>query len=835
MKKAIVFDGNSLLNRAFYGVRPLSNSKGLPTNAVFGFVNILRNALRSEPDGYAYAVIAFDVKAPTFRHKACDFYKATRKPMPDDLRVQFPYAKKAAEGLGLTLVEIEGYEADDVLGTFSAMFSENGCECHLVTGDRDSYQLITDKVIVKYATDRGLVPTDRAAILEKYGVNPEQLIDVKAIMGDTSDNIPGVPGVGEKGALKLIGEYHSLDGVYAHLDETKGALHDRLQNGKESAYTSRFLAEIVKNAPVGKTIPECEYKGEQPEILRALFAELEFRKFLEELEQTAPKAPEEECPPTEYPVCGKEAFGAGKPLFAAAEEDGVKLFDGETSGKTDYETANLLIAAAPETTWWSVKDAIALFSGKGLVLAGTERAEDVSLLSYLAALSDGATTYENTVFRLTGKTVRGEVDPVQLCRLRGELDAMLKDTPRETLYREVELPLALLLADMEARGFYLDRAALETLGAKYTLEMKELENAIYAEAGKTFNINSPAQLGVLLFEERGLPHGKKLRSGKYSTDAEILEGLAEIDPLVRMILEYRKVAKLQSTYIEGLRKELSADGRVHTTFRQTLTMTGRLSSAEPNLQNIPVRTERGRELRGLFIAPEGSKLIDADYSQIELRLMAHMSGDEALQNAFRQGADIHRSTAAGVFGVSPDEVTDEMRKFAKTVNFGILYGMGEYSLSKDLSIPVWQARQYIEQYFARYPKIRAFMEGIKAFARENLYVETMYGRRRAIPEMAQTNKMRLAAAERVAMNTPIQGTAADLIKIAMVRVEKALREAGLQAKIVLQVHDELIVECPDAEVDQAKEILVREMEHAAELSVPLAAAAGVGQSWGEAH
>ncbi len=832
MKRAIVFDGNSLLNRAFYGVRPLSNSKGLPTNAVYGFVNILRSVLKESPD---FAVIAFDVKAPTFRHKACDFYKATRKPMPDELRVQFPYAKKAAEALGLRIVELEGYEADDVLGTFSELFSKDGIACDLVTGDRDSYQLITDRVRVLYATDRGTVVTDEAAIAEKYGVTPKQLIDVKALMGDSSDNIPGVAGIGEKGALKLIAEYGTLDGVYEHSDEIKGALHDKLQNGKESAYTSRFLAEIVKNAPVGTELSDCAYRGEKTEALRELFTELEFRKFLEQLDQTSP-APAAECRECkEFPPCDAEVFWGKAVLFAAAEEDGVKLYDGETCGKVGLESAAKLLAGTEKTVWWSVKDAIAAFREKGIALGGTERAEDVSLLAYLAALSDGATTYEGTAFRLTGQTVQGGIDPTLLETMREKLTAMLAGTPRETLYREVELPLALLLADMEGRGFLLDRDALETLGTRYVSEMKELESAIYTEAGKTFNLNSPAQLGTLLFEERGLPHGKKLKSGKYSTDAEILEGLAEIDPLVRMILEYRKVAKLQSTYIEGLRKEISDDGRVHTTFRQTLTMTGRLSSAEPNLQNIPVRTERGRELRKLFIAPEGKKLIDADYSQIELRLMAHISGDETLTQAFRDGADIHRSTAAGVFGVAPEEVTDGMRKFAKTVNFGILYGMGEYSLSKDLSIPVWQAKQYIEQYFARYPKIREYMESVKAFAREHLYVETMYGRRRSIPEMAQTNKTRLAAAERVAMNTPIQGAAADLIKIAMVRVEKALEAAGLQAKIVLQIHDELIVECPDGEVDRAKEILTREMEHAAALSVPLAVEAGVGRSWEEAH
>ena len=824
--KAIVFDGNSLLNRAFYGVRPLSNSKGLPTNAVYGFLNILKNAMGEKE--WTHGVVAFDVNVPTFRHKACDFYKATRKPSPEELRAQFPFAKQAAKALGLAVVELPGFEADDLLGTFSRLFTKDGGECFVTTGDRDSFQLVTDRVKVRYATDRETIVYGEQEIFEKYGVTPKQLIEVKSLMGDTSDNIPGVPGVGEKTALTLVAKYGDLDGVYAHLDEQKGALLAKLTDNKESAYTSRFLAEIKLDAPVDEDETKYEYRGPDREALRALYTELEFRKMLEQLDKESP-AEAKPVSGTEFLPGDGSKIKKGVPLCAEPCGDGVKIFDGENAVLVDFEKAAELIKEAPETTYWAFKEAIAAFREKGIGLPD-KGAKDLSLMAYLAALSDSAVTYEGVVFRVTGGNPTGGVDPGLFPVLEAFLREKLTEKQKK-LYEEVEFPLTKVLADMEGRGFLLDREALEAMGERLSKEASELEQAIYQTAGREFNINSPAQLGDLLFVERGLPHGKKLKSGKYSTDAEILEKVADIDPLVQMILDYRKLSKLQNTYIEGLKKEISDDGRVHTTFRQTLTMTGRLSSAEPNLQNIPVRTERGRELRRLFVAPQGCKLIDADYSQIELRLMAHVSGDENLINAFLQGEDIHRSTAASVFGVDEQSVTDEMRKFAKTINFGILYGMSDFSLSQDLKIPLWKAKEYIAAYFARFPKVKAYLEQTVAFAAENGYAETMYGRRREIPEIRQSNKMRRAAAERVAMNTPIQGAAADLIKIAMVNVSRALAEAGLKAKLVLQIHDELIVEAPDREVERASEILQREMQGAADLSVPLSVETGVGQSW----
>lgn len=836
METLIVFDGNSILNRAFYGVRPLSNRAGLPTNAVFGFVNILRKALGELPDAPTYAAVAFDRREPTFRHQACAFYKAQRKGMPEELALQLPYAKQVAEAMGLHVVECAGFEADDLLGTFAASFSSRGADCILVTGDRDSFQLIGEHVTVHLATNDGTQVYGVQEIFEKDGVSPRQLIDVKAIQGDTSDNIPGVPGIGEKGARQLIASYGDLEGVYAHLDEIKGAMKNKLIDGKESAYTSRFLAEIRLDAPVDCTPEHYAYRGPDVAALRALYTELEFRRLLEQLpaEETANDGKGEALPQVTYEPAGQAEIAAlcGRPLAILPTEEALLVFDGERGYTCAWEDVSPLFAAGQMPVFWSVKDALHLLWAHGLELEA--QAEDLSLLAYLASPADNGISFSGAVARCLPAvlTPPKEPDPSLFLplreKLRGELTPAL-----EKLYAEVELPLARVLANMERIGFRLDKEGLEAFNEELGREADALEEEIYALAGHPFNIRSPKQLGEVLFEERGLPHRKKTRSG-YSTDAETLESLAAYDPLVEKILEYRKATKLKSTYGDGLLKMLSPDGRVHTTFKQTMTLTGRLSSAEPNLQNIPVRTEKGRELRKFFLAEEGSVLVDADYSQIELRILAHISGDETLISAFRSGEDIHTATAAQVFGVAPEDVTPEMRKSAKAVNFGILYGIGEYSLSKDLGITVSEARTYIQQYFAKYPSIRGCMEEMETFAREHGYVETLYGRRREVPELADKNRIRRAFGERVARNTPIQGTAADLIKVAMIRVSDALSAAGLRAKLVLQIHDELIVEAPEEEAAQVQEILEREMAGAASLSVPLEVSAGIGKRWYDA-
>lgn len=829
MEKLIVFDGNSILNRAFYGVRPLSNRAGLPTNAVFGFVNILRRAIDAVGGKPEYAAIAFDRKEPTFRHQACAFYKANRKGMPEELALQLPYAKKVAAALGLAVVELAGYEADDLLGTLAGAFSARGTDCVIVTGDRDSFQLVSDRVTVHLAANNETRITGVKEIFDHYGVEPKRLIEIKALMGDTSDNIPGVAGIGEKSAIELICKYGDVEGVYAAIDEIKGAKRGKLLAGKEMAYTSRFLAEIRCDAPIDLTPGAYAFRAPDIPALRELYTELEFRKFLEQLPEGGELAPAGEELPifTEYTDA---ETAEGERLAVLPTEDAVLVWNGVGAYRIAWEHAGALLTEGRKLIFWSLKEAIHLCAKHGICVP--EDAEDLSLLAYLLSPADNGISFAGAVFRATGKTLPDTPVPSLYFLLYDLLRPSLTDA-LEKLYTEMEKPLAFVLADMEMTGFCLDRAGLEAFNAALSAEIADHISQIYDLAGHPFNLNSPKQLGEVLFEERKLPHYKKTKSG-YSTDAETLEKLAVYDPMVKLILEYRKAAKLKSTYGDGLLKVLSGDGRVHTTFKQTMTMTGRLSSAEPNLQNIPVRTEKGRELRKFFVAREGCVLIDADYSQIELRLLAHISGDEALIRAFRSGEDIHTATAAQVFGVPVSEVTGDMRKSAKAVNFGIIYGIGEYSLSQDIGVSVREAKEFIARYFAKYPAISDYMESTKAFANEHHYVETLYGRRREIPELAQSNKMKRAFGERVAMNTPIQGTAADLIKLAMIRVSRALREAGLRAKLILQIHDELIVEAPECEAEKAMEILEREMTQVASLAVPLVAEAKVGKSWFDA-
>ncbi len=826
MGKALIFDGNSILNRAFYGVRPLNAPDGLPTNALFGFVGMINKAFSQVGNNPSYAAIAFDLKEKTFRHKACDTYKATRKPMPDDLALQLPLAHDIARALGLQVIEIAGYEADDVLGTLSHELTKMGEHTFIVTGDRDSFQLVNDSVTVLLTANDETKVTTPAEIKEKYGVEPKKLIDIKAIMGDSSDNIAGVPGIGEKGAIKLITEYGSLDAVYDNIDSITGSIGNKLRDGKESAYTSRFLAEIKLDVPLDCKIDDCAYTGCDVLKLRELYARLGFRQFLEKLDASAPSVDTEDeifLPIDEMPSL------SGKTVYMHRDGDEITvLVDGKLY-RGDAEFGIKKAIGCEKAICWSCKEILHL--AKECSVEFTGKLEDISLLAYICSPADNGVTFGKTALDNLGVS-SAEVRVSLLPPLYEKLGEKITDKLK-ALYESTELPLAALLCDMEHIGFKVDRSALDDFGEELGRAIADTEEAIWAHAGEKFNINSTKQLGVVLFDKLMLPHYRKTKSG-YSTDVSVLEKLVNYHPIIELILDYRKDTKLKSTYCDGLLKQISDDGRIHTTFKQTQTLTGRLSSAEPNLQNIPVRSEKGKELRRFFVADEGCLLIDADYSQIELRVLAHVSGDETLINAFKNGEDIHTVTASQVFGVPTDMVTSEMRKRAKAVNFGIIYGIGDYSLSQDLKIPKKTAAEYIESYLSKYQGVRDYLENTKSLAREQGFVETMFGRRRYIPELQSSNKNLQAFGERVAMNTPIQGAAADLIKLAMIRTDRMLKEAGLKARLILQIHDELIIEAPVEEAEKAKEILRDAMQGAAELLVPLQVDIAVGKSWYDA-
>ncbi len=824
MGKALIFDGNSILNRAFYGVRPLSSPNGLPTNALYGFVGMINKAFSQIGGKADYAAIAFDRKEKTFRHKACDSYKATRKPMPEDLAQQLPFAKELASALGLKVIELAGYEADDILGTLSAMFTQQGDNTFIVTGDRDSFQLINSNVTVLLASNDDTKVTTPKEIMEKYGVEPRRLIDIKAIMGDSSDNISGVPGIGEKGAIKLINEYGDLDNVFANADDIQGSIGKKLREGKESAYMSRFLAEIKLDVPLPCRIEDCTYTGSDILKLRELYTQLGFRQFLEKLESNAPAM---EAESEEYLSFEELGNIDGQTVYIHWEGDEIFVHAYEKCYKGTTENIKAL-ENCKEIICWSSKE---LLHAAYTANADLKDLQDISLMAYVVSPADNGVSFGKAVLDnlgISSTDVKVSLLPELYSKLSEKLTPRLKD-----LYETVELPLARLLCQMEIRGFTVDKSALDDFSGILSDAVAQEEEAIWALAGEKFNINSPKQLGNILFEKLMLPHYRKTKSG-YSTDVSVLEKLEPYHPIIPLILDYRKDSKLKNTYCDGLGKQITENGRIHTTFKQTQTLTGRLSSAEPNLQNIPVRSERGRELRKFFVAEDGNILIDADYSQIELRVLAHVSGDEALINAFKSGEDIHTVTASQVFGVPANSVTGEMRKRAKAVNFGIIYGIGDYSLSQDLKIPRKVAAEYIANYLAKYPKVRDYLENTKASARENGYVETMFGRRRYIPELASTNKNIQAFGERVAMNTPIQGAAADLIKIAMIRADKMLKDAGLKARLILQIHDELIIDSPIDEADRAEAILREAMQNAADLSVPLAVDIGRGKSWFDA-
>ena len=804
-------------------------------------MNILLNLLReNQPDEVA---IAWDLKAPTFRHKMYDGYKATRHGMPEELAQQMPVLKELLAQLGFVMVSREGWEADDLLGTLSAAAAARGDECLLATGDRDSLQLVNDHVTVLLAATRGgrseTVPMDPEAIREKYGLeNPRQLIEVKSLMGDTSDNIPGVPGVGEKTALALVQAFGSLDEVYNHLDDPriKPGVRKKLTENEDKARLSHTLGEIRLDAPID-TAPGTYRRGPgEPEKAAALLASLEMHSLISRLgltESAAPAAPAEEraLAASDAPLTGR-VFLAALPAgdgWAAVDESGTP-FRLEGSALTD-------LLDSPDAHLW-VFDAKPLYH-LALAAGGVGRAIefDGKLAAYL--LNPAASKYE-----LSALAAEYGVEPAFTCPdapdagllagLLPLLDQKLTELGMDKLLREIELPLARVLADMERTGMLVDRDGIAAFGDELRGQLNACLGRIYEQVGYSFNLNSPKQLGEALFDKLGLPHRKKTKSG-YSTDAATLESLRSYSPVIDDILEYRSCQKLLSTYADGLLKVIGPDGRVHSTFLQTEARTGRLSSTEPNLQNIPVRTEQGSRLRGFFVAKPGCILLDADYSQIELRILAHISGDAAMQEIFRTGGDIHRSTAARIYGMPPEMITPRLRSSAKAVNFGIVYGIGAYSLSRDIGVTVKEAEAFIQSYLDSFPGVRQYMDDTIAFGKEHGYVATLFGRRRALPELTSSNFNVRALGERMAMNTPIQGTAADVIKLAMVRVWQRLRDEGLTARLILQVHDELIVEAPLEEADKAAQILGEEMEHAVNFAVPLTADVTRGHTWLEAH
>ncbi len=839
MKKLLVVDGNSILNRAFYGIRTLNNSKGLPTNAVYGMITMLSRQLEKfEPD---YAAIAFDVHAPTFRHMMYEGYKATRKGMPDDLAIQLPYAKKAVEALGFTVIEKKGYEADDILGTLAekAKKSNEKIATYIMTGDRDSLQLINDSTVVLLATNTDYVYFDRAAFNEKYGVEPEQFVDVKAIMGDSSDNIPGVSGIGEKGALSLIGQFGSLDSIYEKYPtaDLKPSVVKKLEIGKESAFMSRVLAKINREVPDILEIDDLRYNGIDKDKAYLLFNELEFAALIKKFElddRTAPTNLESSETFPESINNKSELIEIVSSSNAFVYLDGTVLFgfNGSIARHTDLD-ADCAQALSENSKNIVCYDAKSLYEFCGTMSVKFRNCRDDIMLAAYVIDSQGGHDLDRLVSKYLSETISTNVSKaIYVYRVFNVISEKLKEGNSYTLYRNIELPLAGVLADMEEAGFLIDTDGIRTYGDTLKEQADGLAQRIYFLAGQEFNINSPKQLGEILFDKLKLPSGKKTKTG-YSTNAEILQKLAPRHPIVSDILDYRQLTKLIGTYVVGLIKVADKGGKIHTNFKQTGTATGRLSSAEPNLQNIPVRTEAGRELRKYFLPQKGYKLIAADYSQIELRLLACISGDANMIEAFTSGEDIHASTAAAVFNVPIVSVTPLLRKRAKAVNFGIVYGIGEYSLSQDLDISVKQAKEYIDSYLASYPGVRDYLKNIISEATDKGYVETIYGRIRFIPEIQSKNGVMRKFGERVAMNSPIQGSAADIIKIAMISVSNKLKAAGLDAKLILQVHDELIIEAHESCVQEAAKILKEEMENAIQLPVPLTVDLSIGDRWYE--
>ena len=896
-KKLILIDGHSILNRAFYGVPDLTNAEGIHTNALYGFLNIMFRFIDEEkPD---YITVAFDLSAPTFRHKEYAAYKGTRKPMAPELKQQVPLIKELLRAMQITIVEKEGYEADDLLGTIAKKTAAKGLDVSVISGDRDLLQLAEEHIKIRIPkTKKGVTEVEDylpADVETLYGVTPLEFIDMKALMGDTSDNIPGAPGVGPKTASALITQYHNIETIFEHLDELKPPKAKKsISENVEQVKLSKFLATIDIDVPVDYDLENAAVGGYYTPEAYELFKRFNFKSFLKRFNQEDTGITLEA---DRYFTCVTE-FSEVEELFAQAQNK-VRTDKNAVIGFAAAVEKGVLygisLAVSPEKTAYipvsgfvtqeyltdklselvqqcpsrqiavmALKEKLDLFrncpgdSKDTRLKVSQDKFIDTAIAAYLLNPTNQEYTYDtiakdfcgltlNSRAELLGKTTLAEAADIQqetLCRLLcmesyiamtawKPLYKALEEENMRSLFFDIEMPLVFVLYEMQAEGIRVDSAALKEYGTMLGEKIEVLEQEIYADAGETFNINSPKQLGVILFEKMGMPNGKKTKSG-YSTAADILEKLAPEYPIVKDILEYRQLAKLKSTYADGLVGEIAEDGRIHSTFNQTITATGRISSTEPNLQNIPVRMELGRLIRKVFVPEEGYVFLDADYSQIELRVLAHMSGDEKLIQAYKEAQDIHRHTASEVFHVPFDEVTDLQRRNAKAVNFGIVYGISSFGLSQDLSITRKEAAEYIERYFETYPKIKGFLDGLVEEGKEKGYVTTMFGRRRPIPELKSGNFMQRSFGERVAMNSPIQGTAADIIKIAMNRVYRRLKDENLKSRLVLQVHDELLIETCKEEIPQVSAILEEEMKGAAKLSVELEVDMHQGNNWYEA-
>lgn len=845
--KLLAVDGNSIMNRAFYGIRPLTTKDGQFTHAVYGFLTmLLKIKADTNPDAVA---IAFDLHAPTFRHKAYAGYKATRKGMPEELRCQVEPLKELLKLLGYKLVSVEGYEADDILGTFAKNSSLKNYECVIATGDRDSFQLISDSVSVRFAATKQGTPSaeiyDKQRIMDEYGVSPRQLIDIKAIQGDTSDNIPGVAGIGPKGATDLISRFENLDNIFENIDtiDIKEGVRNKLKADKENAYLSRMLGEIYCDVPIDTDIENYKVEMTDKDAAARFMASLELFKLIDKVglqDADTTALPEKETAVTKNTAvytkplkdCVIDAQFDGEEFkrFIAVTEDKVYI----SCSEDDF--INLLSDNKINKVVYDSKVLFSYADKKGIDLDNI--VFDVSLAAYL--LSPSSTDYSVerlcTEYSVPLPEVVGEgvtKEQASLWEVYLKLTKQIEEKEQTKLLCDIEIPLANVLAKMENLGFDVDAKGIGDYGVVINEKLILMEQEIYKEVGYEFNINSPKQLGEALFVKMGIPTGKKTKSG-FSTSADVLESLKDSYPVVSKVLEYRTYAKLKSTYCDGLLKVIGDDGRIHSSFNQKETRTGRISSTEPNLQNIPVRTELGRELRKFFKAAEGCVLVDADYSQIELRVLADIANDKEMIKAFNDNVDIHTVTASQVFALPIDMVSSVHRSRAKAVNFGIVYGIGAYSLAKDIGVTNKEAKLYIENYLKHYAGIDSYMKNVIERAKNQGFVETIFGRRRYLPELTASNHMTRAFGERVARNMPIQGTAADIIKIAMIKVDKRLKKEGLSARLILQVHDELIVECPEYEAMQVAMILQEEMESAVKLSVPLVAEASVGKTWYDA-
>lgn len=867
--KIVLIDGHSILNRAFYGLPDLTNAEGLHTNAIYGFLTIMFKLLEEEKP--EYLTVAFDVHAPTFRHKMYAEYKGTRKPMADELRQQVPVIKEVLHAMGVKTIECAGLEADDLIGTLSNRCENEGMEVTVISGDRDLLQLATEHVKIRIPkTKQGKTEIEdyyAKDVEERYQVTPKEFIDLKALMGDTADNIPGVPSIGEKTATKIITQYHSIEEAHEHVDELKPPRASKaLSEHWDLAVLSKELATINVKADFPYELSEAKLGNLYTEEAYIFFQKLEFKNLLSRFDVSAPANKVEDgfkiiaskSEAEKVFVQAEEASTIGAVIFKDLENV-LPLFADQAGlggiGLCFSKEESYCIKVEKDITGeWLLKkladvaekaETYAMFHLKESMEQVTIRNQancfDVSVAAYLLNPLKNNYTWEDVAREHLGLMIDEKIDQDMKACYESYVNyasvevlrQKLRDTKMDTLFRDIEMPLVFTLFDMEQNGIRVEADALKQYGDQLAGKIAELEKEIYEEAGETFNINSPKQLGVVLFENMKLPGGRKTKTG-YSTAADVLEKLAPEHPVVAKILEYRQYTKLKSTYADGLANYIQDDGRIHGKFNQTITATGRISSTEPNLQNIPVRMELGRLIRKVFITEEGYRFVDADYSQIELRVLAHCSGDEHLIQAYKEQSDIHRITASQVFHIPFDEVTPQQRRNAKAVNFGIVYGISSFGLSQDLSITRKEAAKYIDDYFATYPGIKTFLDHAVTHAKEEGYVVTLFGRRRPVPELSSSNFMQRSFGERVAMNSPIQGAAADIIKIAMIRVNQRLKDQKMKSRLVLQVHDELLIEAYEPELDEVQNILKEEMEHAAELKVPLEIDMHTGDNWYEA-